>query len=158
MVDRRKTLAVGLALAGLLVVACGCSKQIPTRAISDGFGFCKSLGPKPEAACVGPSLRFQVTDPQAVYRMEFENVSAVSQLRCEWVDPSDRLYLASGPIRFTDDEYRERAVVSCALPIAHAPPSVRPGRWRLDVYYDGGERTSSYRGGLLRSVEMRIES
>lgn len=150
----RPLLAAALA-ASLLTM--GCSKQIPTRAVTSGFGFCKELGPKPEAACVGPSLRFQPTDPQAVYRMEFENVSAVARLRCEWFGPSDQLYLDSGGIRFTDDAYRERAVVSCALPIAQAPPSIRPGRWRLDVFYDGGESTSGYRGGLLRSVEFRIE-
>ncbi len=145
----------GLALCSALGLA-GCAKTIPTRAVSDGFGFCKGLTEGEPFACVAPSKRFAPTDPAVVYRMEFENAVPAAVLRCEWIDPSDEPYLRSGALPLTAGTYSEHVVQACILPLNEAPPAMFEGRWKLRVYYDGGPRTRAYNAGLLRDEEFAI--
>ena len=109
-------------------------RRRPCRSFT-GPGFCKGISP--EGECVAASANYKLSDPAVHFLVDVGPVSHEVSFQCAWTGPDGKRLGGTGLARATQDDFRERMVMVCSLPIG----PLYQGKWTLDIYYEAGPAT-----------------
>jgi len=87
---------------------------------------------------IGETKDFTVEDEQVAAMLTFENLSGSHDIRWEWVDPDNQVYISTDnyPLEAAKGKYLPKVTVSHHISIKDEAAAQTPGQWSVNIFVD----------------------